>query len=501
MEKIFRKQLITGIIGMLATAGVFVFLGVNGILEGNRWVMYLVVWAMFSSFIGFLCYCFGGKELFVFGAKYGTGFVGFVVAGKELPTWLFGILVFLGISIFLGHRFIKEYRKDKGQVVDVEEQLEAEIEEELDEMKQGIGFGERCLFLLTSMGTFYQLIKGRDKFYLIRVGTELSGLDWETVKRNEADVNVGKKDYTIVCSEITEISCHYGKAYGTPTENCGRLSISAGGKKRHFIIVDNPSPTAVEGFFAGLPFTMKVKKRKEMPERSLTEAEQEILPTLKRVFLLLMIVSVVCSAMLFFLFIDMTVYIVLAMLCILIPAVVFILYVRFNGILFLSDERKGFGKTGINISVPLLLPSLVLGLEALRNFTILDVWTWAFWSVALMLVVFVVFFKMTREYKTYKSIVVYIILAAILHLPSSVIFVNCLFDPSDPVVYSSTIIGKSISENDTGTSYHFEVTLQNGRRQEFVVLNDVYEAYEEGSSVEVLEKPGLLGIGFGFINE
>ena len=93
-KKLFIKQVITGIVGFLITAGIFVYImGFTDILDGNKWGGYIAITVTVSAVFGFLLYIFGGKELFFWGAKLGFGFVAFMVFVQELPQPFSGILI------------------------------------------------------------------------------------------------------------------------------------------------------------------------------------------------------------------------------------------------------------------------------------------------------------------------------------------------------------------------------------------------------------------------
>ena len=57
-----------------------------------------------------------------------------------------------------------------------EEAFEAEMMKEDDAFKASIGFGEKSLLLLANLtGAFYQLIRGGDALYFVRIAASFPG--------------------------------------------------------------------------------------------------------------------------------------------------------------------------------------------------------------------------------------------------------------------------------------------------------------------------------------
>lgn len=520
MKKQFKKQVAVGIAGVIGTAlltwGAYETWGIPQI----RWITYPVLALLMASFMGFLFYTFGGWRSFLSGAGYGVGFVVLTVAAKELPTWAFGVLIVAAILIFVVRPLIKQYKVDRekssDEVIDkrvaeeirLEEAEEAEIDQAEEEFKQSIGFGTKSLLLLANItGAMYQMIRSGDRLYFVRVGGELSGLDVSLMKTDFSDEAVlakGPKDFFIVSSEIDEITCKYGKAIGTQMENCGEIKIRTRQKRYAFVVLDHVAQEKIETLFNGLPFAVIKKKKPAAPAPVLTEEEKSILPKLKKACLVLTVLAVIAGAAFFFLPIGPVVYRVLSAVCIIIPAVTFGLYIKFNNLLSIEDKGNDdpmFKKSRVNITIPLLIPSAALGVRTIYDFDVTGWVSLIVWSVAVIAVMLLVMFKFTKEYKRKKSVIFMIIFVILYYAPSAVMQINGLYDYSTPVVYSTSLIEKHISEGRNSTRYYFTVELENGKEKDLGVTREYYKTQEPGETVVVVEQSGLLGIDYAYINE
>jgi len=192
----------------------------------------------------------------------------------------------------------------------------------------------------------------------------------------------------------------------------------------------------------------------------------------------------------------------LSAICIIVPTVTFTLYVKYNNLLSADDrnDESNKKKPRIDITVPLLIPSSVLGIRTLMD---IDVTGWVnlvLWSAGLLAVILLALFIFTKEYKRRKAVAELIVFIALYFAPSTVLQINVLYDYSDPVVYTTELLDKDISSGK-GKTYYNTVEMEDGSQKELKVSPEFYNMQEVGDSVTVVESDGLLGIGYVYIDE
>jgi hypothetical protein len=379
-----------------------------------------------------------------------------------------------------------------------------QLENEGQVMKFSIGFGEKSLLLFAPMGAIYQAVKGVNAYYFFRVGGELRGIDQDILKTdftNEIDWELDKKDYVINTNDIDSISLNQKRSANCPFSQSGRLRIKLKNGKKSFVIMDEIDIQSICNFFDSHP--VEVKKAKESVENAenpLSENDKKALSYLKPICLLLYALSVAAPAL--FLFVDFN-YKLLSSACLLLPLVIFILYIKYNHILSFDDaENQEKPKHRIRMELPMIFPGIGLALRSLFDFNLIEYGMFILWSIVIFTILLSAFFFFTKEYKTKKSIIAVIIIAMIFYAPSSAVQINYLLDFSKPEIYSTNIIEKHISESsDSPDDYIFTVILKNGKEKELSVSKNFYQKVEEGQPVEVAEKTGFLRIKYAYVIE
>ncbi len=514
----FKWQVIIGIVGIAFVVIVAVaFYQMWGIPD-IRWITYAALAVLMALFLGFLLFIFGGALGFVKGAAWGLGFVALTVSAKELPSWAFGLLILAAVLAFIVRPLVRQYKRDRERgseaVIDEkaaaavreEEAVEEELQLQDDAFKASIAFGEKSLLLLANMtGAMVQLIRSGDTLYFARVGGEIRGLDEELLRTDfsrEADFLRDKKDFCLQRGEIVSISCRYGREAGTQFPNCGRLTVHTASKRYVFAILDKLPEQQLKQFFAGLPFALKSKKKAEAPAYEPTEQEKRMLPKLRKICLVLTVAGVLAGAAFVFLPGIRLTYSILSVVCILIPAVAFGLYVRYGAVLSVDDSDKSeYKKSAASVTLALMVPSLALLLRTIHDFTVLDWVSLVIWSAAILGAALVLLLTLAKKAARRKTAIFLIAFVLLIYSPCAVLQINGLYDSSEPVVYTSTLLEKDISESRSSTSYEFTVTLQNGAEKDVEVTKEYYNQCEPGQTVTVVEQSGLLGVDYVYIAE
>lgn len=524
MKKAFQKRVILGLAGIIGTVLVAALVLILGDSQLNKLVISLFMGIALGAFLGFLEYIFAGLPGFIAGFVQGTIVVALAAGSRLLPDWLFGLLMLVVVGAFVCLPIIKQYKKDqlKNGDGDTNPKLEEEIRQEEveeqeeqaeeDEFNRLVGLGENSLILLTKMSGFFQMIKGNGRFYLVHAGGEVSGLDGELIKTDFSDESAyltGKKDYTIEYSAITEIQYNNRRSVGTQLLNSGNVILKTADKRYAFTVINSVSPDRMAAFFEGLPYQATVKTKPTVPVRILNDEEKMILPGLKKVSMALMIVSILCGVALLFLPIDYTQYCILSGLSILIPVITLGLYIKFQNLLSLDDKTNGddkeksfFKKTSVQIITPLFVPSGVLLLRTVLDFTVTDYNALVIWAVALFVVLSALFFGLTQEYRRSKGIIAFALFIFLMYAPAVVVQVNCLYDFTEPYVYETSLVDKHISTGSRSPDqYIYTVQTEEGKSMDVSVTEEFYKTRETGDMVLVLDYPGLLGIDYVFIDE
>jgi hypothetical protein len=518
----FKKQFIIGITGTILSISAlllifFIF------PDLNDWVVYIILLILAPLIFGFIFYIFGGIKFGLFWGGIGFAFVAFMVAIKELPPWAGIALVVAAAFYFFVLPIIKDYKIDReknsekiiskkiAQELLMEDEFVKQIESEEEEFKKSIKFGEKSIIMISTKDGIYQVINSEEKYYFVRIGNSIIGIDNDlliTNFENDSVFATRKKDFIIDKSNIEKIVIKYGNTFGSYPDFTVRLSIVTGSKKMNFYISDTLSKDILNAFFSGISISVQEGKKKETTAKVLTDEEKAILPTLKKINLWLCIIGIMASLIFIFIPVNGTIYRIFSAVGIIIPIITLILYIKYNNIFSLDDRHQtngssdsAFSKESATIYIPLLVPPLALGLNSLSDFSVMDLWALLIWSAFAFALILFVFLKYTQEYKKAKSIIFFITIFALIFAPSAVVQINCLYDFSKPALTSTIIIDKYISEGEHSTDYIFTVKLKNGSKQDLPVRKAYYESLDKGADVSVIEKPGLLGIGFAYVDE
>lgn len=260
----------------------------------------------------------------------------------------------------------------------------------------------------------------------------------------------------------------------------------------------------LQEFFDGIDIKMKSKNAEKHMDNlefddSNIEYNPDFIAKLKSVCMILTIISIVVS--LIFLFLNIN-YKILSMLCIVIIISILALYIKYNGVLSLSDKKNSelFYKNRVNITMSIIVPCIIVGLRSLLDFKLTSYNTFLTLSILLFLIILFIFFKFTNEYKKEKTSIFVILLVAISFAPSAVIQINYIFDNSKGTVFESIIYDKEITEDSKhGDSYYIKVVLPENKNIELEVSKEYYENHCKGVIAEVVEKEGFLKVPYAFV--
>ena len=520
MNSKILKRVIIGILGMLLSISIFV-LATESMIAANKWVNYILIAIGAGGFMGSLMYIFTDLGMFFYGMKLGTALVTFVVLTKELPFPYKAIFIVICIVIFLAGSVVKDYFIDReknsetprikrlAKKIKEEEEFAKELEEYDREFLASIAFGEKSLLLRGSNGNYYQCIKGVDKYYFIYIGGSMYGMDSDLVKTDfsKEETFIGKKkDFVVNKRDIHLIKYNGDKVRNFQLDNSGSMVIEGYNLKKKFIILGIIELERTEAFFQGIKLDVKRKKIKNQAKDMVVDNEKPdmdkgLVERLKLVFIFLTVLSIVASAAFLF-FLEY--YKIMSSLCIVLFISIFALYIKYNDIFSMNDEKyaETFSKGKIKIVLPLLILSGVLGFSSVLAFTLLSYEMFAVFSVLLFLVILFFFFRFTNEYKRKKWSILSIIFIALVFAPSAVVQINYILDTSKAAIVESKIYNMRISKgSDEPDEYLVKVAASNGKIIEFNVSKEYYENHSIGDTAVIREKKGFLSIPYGFIKQ
>ncbi len=380
------------------------------------------------------------------------------------------------------------------------EQIEAN---EIKEFNKSIQFGEKSLLLFATFGAIYQLINGYNTFYFKRVGGELKGIYHESLITDfsdESKFSTDKRDFTIIKNDITKISLNQRHSVNCPFTQSGRIIIRCNTKKWRFVIMNEINIEQIKKFF-NYAVSTEIKmpaKLKEQREEVVNDSDAKKLPMLKNVEKLLSFVSWAAAAIFWFAvpWLPSISYSVLSIICIVIPIIALIIYFKYNGVVSISDAKRGknYYQKRVLVFTPLFIPTLILALRAMLDFNIVDYKMLLILSISFAAVIIIAFFVFTKEYKVRKSAIAVIVFFALIYASSFCMHINKL-KYEKPTNISAYVYDKQVHKGSKSpTTYHLNVTLSNGKEMDLHVAKQVYDSISKGATIIVAESKGLLGI-------
>lgn len=507
------KQTKIGVTGLILTIALFalcIFLFKNS----NQWIVYAILTIGLSCFIGSLMYIFDGIHGFISGAITGAIPMISLIFVLKLSKPYNGIFCAIGIILLFTVPTIKEYlyereitsRKPKIKLIANKIKKYKEIEEketaESKEINESINIGKKSLILKTLWGSFFQCIKAEDKYYFIYIGDEVKGVDFKLIIRDFSDEKIyitKKKDFIINKCEISSVTYNADKLKNSFYANSGSIILHYKNNKKRFHVMDNIAIENIKMFFEGIKISLKSHNaQKNLPiAETKGIVDKKLINKLKSICLLLTIFSAVDVALFFFTSVN---YKVLSLICILLFLITFGLYVKYNKIFSIDDSSKVFSKNKINITLPLFISSLGLGLCSLLDFNLLSFKMLIELSVLFSAIILFIFFRFTKEYKRKKSIMFMIMFMLLYFAPAAVVQTNYIFDKSDSKIETSKVYDMRIEKGSKGPDrYYVKVNILNGRKIELDVSKEYYEDLKIGSTVYVVERDGFLKIPYAYI--
>lgn len=240
---------------------------------------------------------------------------------------------------------------------------------------------------------------------------------------------------------------------------------------------------------------------KEYREETMSEDDTTKLLKLKNITKILTIISFVAAAV--FLFVPLSpqsiFYYVLSAICMILPLIALTLYFKYNSIVSILGEieNTNYRESHVSVILPLLIPSLTLGIRALSDFNMLtDYKMLIILSISIAAVILISFFIFSNEYKKRKSAIFIIIFCVLFYAPSLCLNVNNIRYEKTPYIKATVYDQKMELSPRSPTKYTLAVTTKDGKNINLKVTRQEYGFVHKGSTTTVLESKGLLGITF-----
>ena len=196
-------------------------------------------------------------------------------------------------------------------------------------------------------------------------------------------------------------------------------------------------------------------------------------------------------------------YPLVAGIVMLFPFLVIIALKMYKGLIRIDEKKKSIYPS---LMLALLLPSLVLAVRALMDYSILNyrnLWIPLAITTILLLGTLI---RSTKEFnlRKWRSVVSMLVIGLFMaaYAYGALLHLNCFYDLSTPELYEAEMLDKRISTGKN-TSYYVALSPWGPRQEteEVKIPAYQYEQLEPGDVVEVYVNNGLLNIPWFFIGE
>ncbi len=392
---------------------------------------------------------------------------------------------------------------------------ELEIAEEMDrKFLESIGFLKNSIILYASASRcIFQTIKNDNGFLFHYIGKRIMDVDDTKFIKDFSNVKLNsenKKDYFINLDDIENITVKTIEKRNSYKYSILKITLK-NGKTQKYKLYDTIDDNDLNSFFGKISIINSVKKSAnkneniENKEYKLEEKDKTTLNKLNKFFLIFSLFSYFTFGLYIFAYNYIT-YAILTFLCLVICLTLFIVYIKFQKYLSLTDKPNNNlikkGKIGI-IKEFILFPVIFALFSTLEvdTFVYYDLSKFLIISAILFLILITILFIFTKEYKKEKSVIFVIIISCILLSPSVINKVNTVYDFSRPQkVYCQIIDNPTETNKKDEITYYLKVKYKN-KNKKIEVSKETYEKYGVGDKLLVYKHFGALGIEYSHFYE
>lgn len=513
MKSTDRRRMIIGLTG---TAMALVVMALSLIfLQHAKWLLIGSLGFGLSVFIGSLFFISGGIKFFLIGFMFGTAIISVNILMRVLPVPYDSVFSFIFIVSILIITPVRTYLLDqlgnkkngkpskRQEKIRQREAQQNEQEQVFAEIMSDLGIGTSSLLVVTSGGSVYQMVRDQDRFVLRSLGNQVTGIDLDRAVQKGNELNradLTKKDRRIDYLDLVEIRYRPGQTESDSSEIPGRLRLTVRKRHLHYTILAPSDRNEIIAFFGQQNLVELLDRAAEQSRSDKAVDNRAHKPLqnrhIKLIRLILLIVSVICSAAFLFLGFD---YKVLSVVCMVIPVVSAVLLVRLKNRFTVNGSNAEEWK---DLSIPLLFPTVTLMLRSLLDFSLLSIRPLVMASLAIFLLMAASMFMLIKDRKIRKKVLPLLIFTALLYVPSSLIQINCVFDHGIPETYHSFVHEKHVTSSSRGPDqYYLAVTLPGGLIKRLRVTQSFYESTNQNDIVLVVLAEGLLDFPYTYISE
>lgn len=368
---------------------------------------------------------------------------------------------------------------------DGDEALPEKREYRIPKSSQGV-----FVFLPLS-GHRYQIFRTGGRLLLYRCGGELTGIDPEKIQTAGTLRPLGKGDLELPADET--MSVRVAEMSADNIYGAEKFILRSGRRRfRMFADGDTSEEDLKEFFRPYMREDRRAERRAAVPQ---TAPDKKRVRLLRRVFLILSIVTGVIDLPWLFLPVPYAPFAALALL----PTLVcLVLACMFPNDVTISDTKKSQTKKASCLLL-LTLSAIVPGIRALKDFNILDWKTTLIYSAVLLAVLLAVLMVFTKEWRTRFSALVLALLFFAIYSYSAVTELNYLTDVRQPQEVPAVVQEMNISTSSKGgDTYYVTFRTEDGKTIKLTVGEEYYAAARVGDEASVYFCEGGLGIPYAF---
>ena len=405
---------------------------------------------------------------------------------RVLPKPYRGVSAILLLAAVLGVPPLLQWKNNRAgkKKDDGDEALPEKREYRIPKSSQGV-----FVFLPLS-GHRYQIFRTGGRLLLYRCGGELTGIDPEKIQTAGTLRPLGKGDLELPADETMSVRVAEMSAdniYGA------EKFILRSGRRRFRMFADgNTSEEDLKEFFR--PYIREDRRSERRAAVPQTAPDKKRVRLLRRVFLILSIVTGVIDLPWLFLPVPYTPFAVLALLPTL--ACLVLMCVFPNDVTIVDTKKSETEKASCVILLG--LSAIVPGIRALKDFNILDWKTTLIYSAVLLVVLIAALMIFTKEWRTRLSALTVVIFLAF-YSYSAVAEVNYLTDIRQPQEVPAVVQEMNISTSSKGgDTYYITFRTEDGKTIKLTVGEEYYTATHVGDEASVYFCEGGLGIPYAF---
>ena len=342
-------------------------------------------------------------------------------------------------------------------------------------------------FMVKAFGdTLYQLFRGRERLYIVRLGYEAEPNSALMIASEEA-FTPARGNESISLGDILEVRANPGRAI-RPS-----LRIRARGRTRRFVFLEFTSREEVERYFEGLPVRIvETGLRSHAEEPEPTEEQKRRFVPYRRISVALAIAGGVCAALWLFTSGENKLF---EALILALPVVAFLTYcAHFQALQPIKvGERSGY------VYWSCAIPLMALLVKNLHDFEIGEPLKAALPATMIVLPAVAIFAAFVWGRKPELNRVLSVLMCVAFFSTLAAVRLNSLLDDGTRVTFRDVTVDYKNVDRDVLRPTRFLLHFSDkGEFHKIRAPRELYDALEEGDKVTIVTRTGSLGIPYSF---